>query len=264
MSFLKINGIVVAVLTTGAAQNSKVFGSSDRTNNLTLVTHRRGFKKEWPLQVKHSDGLTMLAFEKLLKGEGQVWQFERGHPAGFYSSKGVPLVPSAASPQVAIQNPGYQDVSGYELFIADGQSAVAAGLLGDIWTVMFRAAETGWVHYVIRSDGAKWQAGVRNDSLDVSSYLDTSGGDFTLKAVGGDFAFDDVVVLPYLVPEDWPAQLAPDTVPAWGNATTLVASGNFIDAGTRDVEVKAEVDGAEPIPTADGEVWVLRGRLLEV
>ena len=67
-----------------------------------------------------------------------------------------------------------------------------------------------WQHEILRSDGAKWVDGVRNDAATL--HIDVSSSAFRLLSPGsGTDYFDDLVWLPFEIYADWAADWAART-----------------------------------------------------
>lgn len=263
MAFLKVNGIAVPVALDGASQDNEEFGASDRGAHATLVSHRYAFKDTWQFKVAHSEGPTALAFRELILGKGNVWSFE----TSLYSSRGVAMVTSGGAALTAVMS----KYGAKSLSIPNGAAyATVAGILVGSWTVMFWSKPVpGYHHHVVRSDGAKWYDGARNDAADFSFQLDTSGGNLKLQNTssgGGSYAdgyTDDLVVLPYLVPTDWPAQVYAAAA-AFGQLPNHAVSGDLVEFGSGSKTAKGSVEGTEIVRAGDGPRYIVKGTLKEV
>jgi hypothetical protein len=170
------------------------------------------------------------AWESFLTGEGNVWSFDAGVTKGFYSSKGVG--PSSSTGAVIDVTSGSKFGAGHlELAISTGTITFTGALLNTFfatpsWTVMvWRFDDTSdltYHHYVVRSDGAKWKDGVRNDAT-ATAWLTVSGSNVTLNPSGSvdPVNYDDLVCLPFAVLDDWPA--------VFGVATSAYCPTPYID-----------------------------------
>ena len=112
------------------------------------------------------------------------------------------------------------------------------------WTVFgwYRPVSTNTLtHYVLRSDGAKWVGGTRSDSTS-TTFMDISGTDLRLRQVSSlNSYFDDLVFLPYEVPDDWPALIfAEQTSGAWSALPFLNARGDMIRGGAETLVVRGK------------------------
>lgn len=183
------------------------------------------------------------AWVSLLTGEGEAWSFD----STLYGSKGTG--PSASSG--ATQSAGSAKYGAGKLSLAATTGSITyssvtvnefGGSVG--WHVMFwRFVSGAWHHYQARSDGSYWTDGA-SDPMGAFSYPDfltVSGGAVTLKNItAGAVPFDDLVVLPFAVLDDWPAQIYAAAV-AYGAVPYLNATGDLVpEQTTRVVMGRAE------------------------
>ena len=131
--------------------------------------------------------------------------------------------------------------------------------LGTSWTVLHWQRLTGnptWTHYTTLSSGGvvkRWANGVRNDAA--PSMADVVAGELRL----GDFLglgyrdFDDVVALPFAVPEAWvPLLYAFHNTRAWPALPRVYAEGAAWPDGPRLAQ--GEADAGRPLYTYPGGV----------
>lgn len=90
---------------------------------------------------------------------------------------------------------------------------------------MATLAQLAYNHYAVRSDGAKWKNGVRNDSLD-TSWLSVTGSSVHLQAG----VYDELLVVPYLAPESevlswFQAQAPMEAIPTSTYVNSVVGAG---------------------------------------
>lgn len=146
------------------------------------------------------------AWRSLITGEGETWTFD----SSLYGSKG--LGPSSSTN--TSQSAGSAKFGAGKLSVGATTgtitwTAAAANAFGrsSEWTVgVWRFEGAVWVHYVVRSDAAKWVDGVRNDGAS-TTWLTVSSGNVTIaNSTGAAVFYDDLVVLPFKVLDDWPTQ----------------------------------------------------------
>lgn len=129
------------------------------------------------------------ALEGLLLGLAHVFPFD----AHFFSKAGLAPLATSGATISAVQSKW----GGFSASITLLQWAVAFVIAPGVWTVaLWRWSGAAWVHYVVRSDGAKWVDGVRNDAA-VTTFLtfDTALGVISLS--GSPHFFDDAVFFPF-------------------------------------------------------------------
>lgn len=75
------------------------------------------------------------------------------------------------------------------------------------WTVAAWTKDGGgaWAHHILRSDGAKWVDGVRNDSASLLIDVPTTAFQLLDHATNTRY-FDDLVWLPFEIHDDWGAE----------------------------------------------------------
>lgn len=231
MSFLKVNGIEVPVADGSASEEQEVIGSNERAVDASSLVHRRAIKGRWTFETALRPAATAIAFRKLLQGLGHVWSFE----STVYSSKG--LGPSTLGGLVVSSTTAVWGSKSGKIAAAGSDS-----VFGNVWpsnspyTVAFwnKDGAGAWTHYVLTSTPACWVSGVAGADPGVLT-PDSSG--FTLeKHATNDRYWDDIIALPYVVPDDWPGQMYAFTSP-WAGLPRLYASGDFLedDGGTKTV-----------------------------
>jgi len=194
MSFATINGWVLPIAINGARSAREQEGGPDRGWTGRPNVYRYGMPRRWSVttsKMSHGDADTL---EALLDGRGHHIPLN----GDFYSTAG--LVPQGGT--AAFSFPGWTaepPVHGRShLSITSGNIIWNPGFIDGKWTVMYwRGADLGVgygnaVHVVVRSDGAKWENGVRNDVL-TTSEMTVSNGAVSF----GVEEYDDIVLLPY-------------------------------------------------------------------
>lgn len=242
-AWLALNGINVGVIASvgGSPKGDRrdVGGQLQAVDGTTQIT-RSGRKHDQGFESVPLSGSDALAWESLIIGEGEVWNFD----VNLYGSKGRgPSAVTAAarntSPSVKF-GAGKLRVTGTTGTITFAGAALNSSGADNGSTVMvWRLEISGWNHYTVTSDGACWLNGGRADGTDHSwlTFGSAGTGDVTIAATSSTtFDYDDLVVLPYRVLDTWP--------PIWGVATAafsplpkLYATGNLVrEASSRLVE----------------------------
>lgn len=180
---------------------------SDGSMRITRQTRKRDLSAlSVPLSVTDAN-----VWESLIIGEGDVWSFD----TSLYSSKG--LGPSAMVGGVnTTQQTASSKFGTGRLQVADTSGSIsypaAINLFGNTanWTVCVWRSIDGafsWQHYVVRSDGAKWADGVRDDATS-TTWLSVSSGVVTItNTLFFTNLYDDLIVLPFKVLDAWPPQI---------------------------------------------------------
>ena len=228
MPFLALQGIPVPVASW--SQDDGAAGADGETDTGHLWrSDVGGLRDLYELETAAVDDDEALAWALLLVGAGEVWgesdygskgtvletAMTTSTSAKFGSYRFVP--PSAPDDFVSLLNvPGVED-------------------LDDGWTVLLWYDDGGgYVHYGLSSDGTRYQGGAVDATAVLPFSVSTAG--MVSFDLAGDY--DDVVVLPFVLPPSWIGSL--DLTTAWAGLPTLNASGDFHVAAI-DVEAIGEV-----------------------
>jgi hypothetical protein len=242
VNFLNLNGIQVPCsVAAGAKGATEEGGTSKRANDGTMIIQRRYTKWHWSLQLTPQDDVHSRAFRNLVLGRGDYWSFD----SNVYSAKG--LGPSTLTGSVQSAGSAYLG-AGKLAQTAGGSNKIAITSTeipkSNQWTVMHarQLAAGAWNHYIATFDGTTrtdYTNGVVTGSQTWLTVV-VATGIVTLVADGGNATqVDELVILPYLVPTDWPLQMY-----NWNNGgnqvgalAQLKATGNAIEGNTRTVPV---------------------------
>lgn len=245
MSYIKLNGVDIDAIVATAENPSdelRDIGVSEPAADGTMYVTRTARKfdnkfKSIPLSL--SDALIWTMF---LTGEGEVWNFD----SSLYGCKGTG--PSA--------NTGGSQTAGSSKYGAGKLSLTGAGGIAwaavavnswgktGSWTIcVWRNSGSGFTHYVVNSSGQKWVDGVRNDAAS-TTWLSVGGdGTVTISNTSGTITYDDLVVVPYVMPTAWPPQVYAAAV-AYSTLPYLEMTGDFVAEQTsRTVSIKVTNGG---------------------
>lgn len=259
---LRVSGIAVPVLVDGADHQPVAIGEVERAEDGTKLVSRRSIKETFSIKVKHQAPADGIAWKKLFTGEGQTWNFE----SSVYGSKG--LGPSASTNS-------NQSGTFFKYGAGSLQQTASTGTIsyaglptgGTKWTVMFwrKVGAGAFQHYVVTSGGHKWLDGVRADGT-ATAFLTvtTATGTVKLDADAASTTYvDDLVLLPFDVPDVWP----PDVF-AYGAAFSKLAKldidGDLVDANVGTKTVCGEVKRVTVMPATVGGTYYQSVRVLEV
>jgi hypothetical protein len=258
---LRVSGIAVPVLVGGASHRPNSIGEVERAEDGTILISRRIIKETYKIQVVHQSPADGIAWKKLFTGEGQKWDFD----TSVYGSKG--LGPSAATASVQSGAAAKFGTGCCRQTATTGTISYAALPAGGTkWTVMFWRSVGGaaFDHYVVTSSGHKWLNGVRADGTSTTFLtVTTATGTVKLDAAGSTTDLDDLVILPFEVPDLWP----PDIF-AYGAAFSKLAKldvdGDLIDANVGTKSVAGEVTGVSVVPGTLNGTFYPSLRVVEV
>jgi hypothetical protein len=206
---------------------------------------RRTSRVAWKLKTSLLDPDDAETLEGLASREGWAFPFE----ADLWSSGG--LAPEA----------------GYGATVSGGTATVTTSLtyrpfrhgipaIRSRWTVLVRRSTT---RYAVRSDGAKWVDGTRNDATS-TTWLAVA-----LGAVGLDTgSYSELLILPFVASagaiEAWTAWLADGE--AWPRWPHLTADGDLMDAGSMTVLLEPGTTSYHQVMLDSG--WQSAARRVEV
>ncbi len=257
--WLALNGINLGSMAglTGAKGQRRDIGEEASSVDGSLVVTRSKRKHDLSFDSVPLAGADAFAWESLIIGEGEVWSFNDS----LYGSKG--LGPSAVTGAARGSSPAAKfgtdklRVPGSTGTITYAGAGLNSAGVDNGSTVMVWRLETGWHHYTITSDGACWYDGARADGTAHAWLVFGSAGtgDITITHSGStDFDYDDLVVLPFRVLDDWP--------PVWGVATVPFSRLPILNASGAMVRENFTLAGAvtRPVLGACADAAVLVGR----
>jgi hypothetical protein len=212
------SGLNIPVRAETLQRETREIGDRATAYDGTMRLTRRARKVDFAFEMPPMSAADAFAWEHLLAGTGQYWSFD----STLYSTKGVPSTGTAVrtpfGPKAGV---GCLDFGIAQTFI---------GALGDEfalypWTVsLWRNAGAGYVHYVVRSDGAKWVDGVRND-LAVTTWMAVTTS-LTITDTG--VPYDSIHAALGLWPEDWITPVYDMAGAAWANFPALSLYGDAL------------------------------------
>jgi hypothetical protein len=237
VSFAAINGAVLAIADGEASVTTEAIGSSDRNVAGTMVPSIRAVKAAYSVTVTPETMDARTAWQKLLRGYGDVWHFDESTGNNWqWSVNGRPAASGVAN--------GSSLASGKfsrGLRILAAHTVTWTTNTGSNWTIMVWYYTGGaWHHYIVRSDAAKWVDGVRNDSA-TTTFMGNTSTTTTLgnPASGGNQDFDDLVVLPYKVTAPMAEAFGMNTA-AFSDLPALTLRGDLTDGESVTVRCVAE------------------------
>lgn len=241
MPYLTLNGVTVRVSVEGASlAHVSVGGESERAPSGALEGSSLVDKREWNLSTTPAPASELDAWIGLIEGRGHSFPYNSDYYSirgrGAFYIGGAALVSGGAKHGAGYLRTGLADDVLYRL------------ALPSTWTVLLWRLESGtWRHYLVTSAGAKWKDGVRNDALATGDLFYVSSGDLHVGDILGATGirdFDDVVALPYVVPDAWaPGMYTQHSGAAWSALPRVTAAGTFASSSVtvrgkvRDIRV---------------------------
>jgi len=233
MAALTINGWTCPVAADSASEGVEDIGDEGRSFDGTLLSTLRATKTPLSVTTIPLAAATIKPLMALLKGDGQVWDFDDS-TYFVYSSKSINKASGSGTSITGKFGLGMRLASGATMTWAVGSSST--------WTLMvwrYNSLLTAWVHWIVCSDGTKYQNGaVYGSSI---PFLGYTGGTLTLGDSGSvaNQDFDGLVYLPAVVTADMAAAFGTATT-AFGLLPRLLLGGDLILEGTRTAKGKVE------------------------
>lgn len=217
-----VNGIELAGITAIASApttEGRDVGAQDEAADGSLILTRQARKRDFSFTSRPIAGDDARSWAGLLTGEGHVWSFDAGH----YSSKGVTGAGGTVQSTVKKYGAKALQVSAADVWLSNPIENEGEWTLA-VW---HRVDSGAFKHEVVRSDGARWVDGVRDDAYTVDGAADFSDDCVVLENASGTHYYDDLVFSPYLWLEDWAEQVYASGLP-FGPAPFLTASGRLV------------------------------------
>ena len=251
MAFLRINGWTIPVENESASRGTSEFGRRMQTQNgrarfeRRRIKHNRSFTSPC-LSLENADTL-----EGLIAGEGHRWSFD----SDAWSDDGIG---PEAGLVVSYLSTGSKFGSGHL-----GSTSVTFDLrrfpndrFAEWTAIAWVRIATVWYRRTIRSDGAQWEDGVRDDTID-NSWLTVSDGGFSLGVV----EIDDLAFLRFRASDSFVTESY-----AWQNTESrpfssmpfLEVDGDVISG--RRQNMLGRVQEAEGIQYGGAGGWVNNAR----
>lgn len=251
-NFLQLNGIAVPCSADAGGDNDvEQVGESKRAVDGTMRIHRRVVKRKWGYQTTPQEFLAAVAFRGLVLGLGHYWSFD-DTTKGLYSSKGLGPTGAITGVTLGTSSPTPILGTGRLQITATNKIDYTLGgpLVGMSVAVWQNINQAGWNHFLKDDLGNVWTNGVLTGSaafiaITLSTGLARVSADATFTT-----CFDELIVLPYRVPTDWPNQIYTAQLGGAqpGSLAQLKATGDGIDGNLGTVIVKGEASGLSIMP----------------
>jgi hypothetical protein len=204
MAFVTISGWRIEVNQGGASRDLMAQGELSPAWSNRPLRRRQALAKKLSFTTVPLDADDATTLEGLLEGRGHYWAFD----FSLHSSAGLGPEAGYSSPNI-----GFSATTNGPASLAlqmNTGSMVFDTQLPDDWTISYMtstSATSGWSHRVIRSDGAKWLDGVRNDALVHDEVYVSSSATVLFSSSPRYFA--QLVVLPFKASDSFIASLRP-------------------------------------------------------
>jgi hypothetical protein len=243
--FLKLNGIPVPCLDGSVKKTFIEVGDRTVSWDGSERSQVRRRKRSWTGKTSPMAQADAEAWARFINGEGHTCSFD----SDTYTSGGVALVTGGATRDAGVFKFGTHSL---KVPITTGLAQWSVGLGVESsggttkgWTVaMWRYNGAAWEHYVVTyvaatTTTAVYLAGVYTGTSVPAGLTVSSAGVVALaNTTGTAIYYDDLQMLHFPVPSDWPASMFALGV-AVANLTDLRAEGAVIPNGNRTVVGKA-------------------------
>lgn len=241
MPFLEINEITIPVKANSVRETTNLIGFDARSHRGSEISEIRNQLKSWKVETPPLEWTVAEALEALLLGSGDNWSFEDAGSgnAWQYSSKGRPHSGSISGASRTTSTSQFGTAS---LQLTNGSEVRWQLENMTRWTALFwrRVAAGAWQHLATTSSGLYYLSGAVTGSAHLS-VVTVVGGLLTLLNNQGVTSFyDDLVIIPAILPATWIASAAArttrwPTLPQFELGGTLV-NDDVLPAIGRDVQ----------------------------
>lgn len=206
-------------------------GDTSRAVDGSIRTSRRAVKRQWALETAWLSQDDAAAWRGLLMGRGHYFPFDSS------TASAGGLTPSASALATISTSTKRAGAGSLELGATTG-SCTFSGALGATYSLGYwRYNGTVWEHWGMRSDGARFYLGARNDSAAMNGLDTTVIAAGSYRFIVGASAvrnIDDAWCVPYIVPASWLASIAVNPTVAHPFGPWLSISGDIVSGSTLD------------------------------
>ncbi len=240
MPMLTLNEITVPVSARGTEETLEVVGDQSRAFDGSWLETRTSEKRRFALQTAVVAQVEGEAWKRLLEGQGHNWTFDTDR---FSDGKG--LGPSSGAAAGTITAGG--KFGGFFMRLGAGDqikwpTGFSNPTTNDYTILLYEdadATQDRWAIKNIQGVVTKFLNGVSTGAATVFVSVDTSG-DITIGDGVGAFDIDDLVFVPYAMPDLWLATGGGLDAPAraFPNLPALEADGDLLNNQLAEVQGK--------------------------
>ena len=247
--FWRVNGFPLPIEDATPKLTHDQHGAAGPAVRNRPTRRRRGIPRRWIGTTGLFSEEEADSMEGLIEGHGHHFPFDddAASTAGLNLEAGGSFTITTPGDDPPRFGRGYLQVDGssitWDARLIDGKHTIS----------YWRATLPDWEQVVVRADGAKWLAGVRNDAL-VTTELVVSGG---AMALDNSFdGYDDLVIMPFLADQD--------AIEAWYRWLTGVEMKAYwpLDSNALDITRDPNGSGVFHNGTPTGVTFVEQGGLV--
>jgi hypothetical protein len=235
MASLVINGLTFPGKKDSFEESIREVGSTSPAADGTMRKSRIALKTDLKGEATVQDKSVAASWANLIRGLGHRFSYD----TSLYSADGfIPSTFTGCSVDAAEKKYGAASMA-----ITNGNSAVYS----DWWTVgatalLWRqtASAGGFTHFIVTYDGSThnyWQGSGVKTAGAPGAWVTLASNDIVLTGDGATRWYDDLVLLPYVIPDAWASSIFTwRNTTVWSNLPHLIISGdNVQEATTRTV-----------------------------
>ena len=228
--FLAINGIEFPAAVQTLTEPPRLIGSTSVADDGSAVRSEQATKLDFDFDSVPMSSADAHAWANLIRGHGHRFGFET-----FYAASGLGPVAGYVGATLVTTHPKF-GTKNLSLAATTGTISFAAAL-GAAWSIgVWRYESAAWHHYFARSTEAGtggWYDGVWNAGLTYAWLTVASGTATIANTSGAAVEYDDLVLLPFVVPTSWPTVWGVSAV-AFSDLARLNVTGDAVaEGGTR-------------------------------
>lgn len=239
MPMLTLNEVTIGTRVRRANERFNVVGDQARAFDGSWLETRTSEKRIWEMQTPPVSQSVGEAFKRLLEGQGHNWTFDTDR---FSDGKG--LGPSAGAAAGTVTGGG--KFGSYMALAAAEQITWPTGFgnptTNDYTILLFEDSAAPWDRWAIKNvqgSVTKFLNGVSSGAATPFVSVDTSG-DITIGDGAGAFDIDDLVFVPFAMPDAWLVTGGGLDAPtrAFSNLPALEADGDFMNNQLAEIQAR--------------------------
>lgn len=236
MPFLSLNGITVPVENASMSRSINRKGDFPPAVSGALSRTTRELHRSWDFDICFQNFDEGKAFINLLEGNGHFWDFANGVEAstGLQPSYFPPM---AIMPNIwGLNGRGVAHVDAFQTNVNQGHFRVNPSFEATNWTILWsESIGSGWSKAAKKSNGTGFLNGVTDNTVGESggstwNRINVVDGQVVMYGTqaSGTMGLDDVLMLPWYVPDSWLETWTSLSGPKLPSMPFLTATGDFI------------------------------------
>lgn len=266
MPYLQIYGVDIPVKNETLQTPVREIGSIQQAFDGSFLRNRQSVKYDYAFETTPMIQSEAYCVDSLVRGLGHSISAN----THLYSSTGKgPSSSTGCSIDTGTKKYGAASVAITDTNTLVYSSVFTEGGVGGGCTVLFWYSTGGaFTHYIQRRNaagtGANWTSGGSQSAGSLAFVTIASNGSVTFTASGGTRYFDDIVILPYSIPDAWASQLYDHhAANAWGDLPRLTVTGTP-NWSTTNRTMMGDVTSITALKAVVGGSFVTNARTLSI